>query len=88
MNLGGSELIIILVIVLVLFGDPELIAPNTSIPIDWLAMSGVVGRVQFLDMDFEILGLLTEGVLHFDDASTFLGELVNGSFEAKVILPP
>jgi spore coat protein CotH len=75
-------------IVLVLFGDPELIAPNTSIPIDWLAMSGVIGRVQFLDMDFEIIGLLTEGVLHFEDASTFLGELVNGSFEAQVILPP
>jgi spore coat protein CotH len=75
-------------IVMMLFGDPEFVTPNTSIPIDWLAMSGVLGRVQFLDMDFEILGLLTEGVLHFDDASTFLGELVNGSFEAEVLLPP
>jgi spore coat protein CotH len=75
-------------IVLFLFGDPELIQPDSSVPIDWLSFSGVIGRFEFLHLEFELIGILVDGTLSFEAASTYPGELVTGSFSADVIEPP
>ena len=73
---------------IIIYGPTELIVPNTSVPIDWLDFSGVMGRMHAFDLDFELLGVLVEGVLSFELASTYAGERVRGSFEAAVMQPP
>jgi len=44
--------------------------------------------VEILDFEFETLGILIDGVISFEEASTYLGEPVVGHFEATVVLPP
>ncbi|MEE2779880.1 MAG: CotH kinase family protein [Myxococcota bacterium] len=75
-------------ILLILTGPPELVAPNTTYPIDWKSFNGYLGGVEFLDMDFELLGVLLDGVISFEKGSTYPGERVTGSFSADVIRPP
>ena len=69
-------------------GRPELLTPNTSIPIDWHSFEGLIGRFEVLDLDFEFLGAMLDGVLSFEEVSTFAGQRVKGSFSAQVITVP
>ena len=71
-----------------IFGSLDLFTPNTTHPLDWEHFSGLVGRVEILDFEFETLGILIDGVISFEEASTYLGEPVVGHFEATVVLPP
>jgi len=75
-------------ILLIITGPPELVAPNTTYPIDWKSFNGYLGGVEFLDMEFDLLGVLLDGVISFEKGSTYAGERVKGSFSADVIRPP
>lgn len=75
-------------ILLIMTGPPEMVSPNTTYPIDWKSFNGYLGGVEFLDMDFQLLGVLLDGVISFEKASTYPGERVKGSFSADVIRPP
>ena len=75
-------------IVLFMFGDPQFIQPDMSVPIDWLSFSGVIGRLEVLELEFELIGILVDGQIDFEVASTYPGDLVKGSFSADVIEPP
>ena len=57
-------------IVLFMFGDPEFIQADTSVPIDWLSFSGVIGRLEVLELEFELIGILVDGQVDFEVAST------------------
>ena len=59
-----------------------------SVPIDWLSFSGAIGRLEILDLEFDLIGILVDGGLEFEQASTYPGDLVVGSFYADVIEPP
>jgi spore coat protein CotH len=76
------------VVFLVIFGDPELFVPNTSIPIDWVNLSGVIGRADIFNLDFVIVGALEDGTVNFQEVSTFYGERVIGEYQAAVVAPP
>ena len=75
-------------ILLLLAGAPELVVPNTTYPIDWKSFKSYLGGVEFVDMEFELLGVLLDGVISFDKVSIYVGERVTGSFSAHVIRPP
>lgn len=75
-------------IVIFLFGDPEFVQSGMSVPIDWLSFSGAIGRLEILDLEFDLIGILVDGGLEFEQASTYPGDLVVGSFYADVIEPP
>ena len=66
----------------------DLFTPDTTQPLDWATYSGVMGRIDLFEFEFVPLALLVDGVIHFEQASTYLGEPVSGSFEATVALPP
>lgn len=70
------------------FGPAESVQPGSTQPLDWEVFSGLVGRIEILDFDFEAIALLVDGLIHFDEASTTLGEPVSGWLEATVIRPP
>ena len=71
-----------------IFGPLELFTPGTTQPLDWSVFSGLVGRIEIFEFEFEPVALLVEGVISFEAASTYLGEPVRGSLEATVIQPP
>ncbi|MGB0591167.1 MAG: CotH kinase family protein [Myxococcota bacterium] len=71
-----------------IFGPLELFTPGTTQPLDWSVFSGLVGRIEIFEFEFEPVALLVEGVISFEEASTYLGETVKGSLEATVIQPP
>jgi hypothetical protein len=70
------------------FGPLDLFTPGSTQPLDWSVYSGIVGRVEIFEFEFEPLALLVDGVISFDEASTYLGEPVKGTLEATVIQPP
>ena len=74
--------------VVYIFGPLDLFTPDTTQPLDWAVYSGVMGRIDLFEFEFVPLALLVDGVIHFEQASTYLGEPVSGSFEATVIQPP
>jgi hypothetical protein len=71
-----------------IFGPLDLFTPGTTQPLDWSVFSGLVGRIEIFEFKFEPVALLVEGVISFEEASTYLGEPVKGSLEATVIQPP
>jgi len=70
------------------FGPLDLFTPGTTQPLDWTVFSGLVGRIEIFEFEFEPVALLVEGLISFDETSTYLGEPVKGSLEATVIQPP
>ena len=76
------------IVFLVMFGPPSLIAPDTTVPIDWLEFGGIIGRAEFLDPNFQTVGVMIDGVLSFEAASVYVGERITGSFQADVIAAP
>ena len=59
-----------------------------GVPIDWVNLSGVIGRADIFNLDFEVVAALEEGTVTFQEVSTFYGERIIGEFEAKVVAAP
>ena len=70
------------------FGPIDAFIPGSTQPLDWAVFSGLVGRIEIFEFEFEPIALLVDGVIHFEQASTYLGDPIKGWLEATVIQPP
>ncbi len=69
-------------------GPLEAVQSSGSAPVDWKSFRGWLGRSEGLYLDFDLIGLLVDGSLTFNEAQTWQGQVVEGSFEARVLSEP
>lgn len=67
---------------------PEDIQSGVSLPLDWRSASGSIGYFQPFAEELAIFGLLWEGVLELEEASTLTGEPIVGTLNGRVFVAP
>jgi hypothetical protein len=68
--------------------DPAAFAANTTLPIDWNTVLGVIYRYVPATQAFELVGLFSDGTLDLDMASMVNGQPVTATFSGNVIRSP
>ncbi len=73
----------------VVIADQSLFAPNTTIPLDWLAASAQAARIDFsvTPATVTLLGIVGEGSLTLIDAGTADGDVITGTLTSKIFEP-